>query len=98
MPLETTYMVDQLASDRPTQKRLRRCDMSFEISQQAHYERAQVAAAYDEQDGAKRLANSGKRDGDGVTLAIFAAIFVCIYVALHVWNVVTVWAGSLWPF
>jgi|GEM_PF-6286373 len=72
--------------------------MFFEISQQAHYERAQVAAAYDEQDRAKRLAKNGKRNGDGVTLAIFASIFVSIYVALHVWNVVTVWAGSLWPF
>ena len=72
--------------------------MSFESSQQAHYERAQVAAIYDEEDRAKRVAKNGKRNGDGVSLAILAAIFLCIYVALHVWNVVTVWAGSLWPF
>jgi len=72
--------------------------MTFQTDQQARYDRAQVAAMYDDQDAARKRRRAGGSDSNAFTLAIGAAIFLAAYVAVHVWNVASFWVASVWPF
>ncbi len=67
--------------------------MSIYSDHQAHYEKAsRHAALYD------KRRETGKGGGHGLALLGGAAVFVALYVLVHVLSVASSWIVSLWPF
>ncbi|SFH28559.1 hypothetical protein SAMN04488020_109116 [Palleronia marisminoris] len=67
--------------------------MSIYSDHRAHYEKAsRHAALYD------KRRETGKAGGHCLALLGGAAVFVALYVLVHVLSVASSWIASLWPF